>query len=178
MFSLIDNFMIARATRLMQWLNREQGLTAPIILREALMAFIVSYGAFGLVVMASGDFFASVAVVLFGSILYPSLWSVLTKYAADSDKEWTTSLAMRYMAQAIGKQESMRIGRFLGWVSVMLYPALLFITGSKPQYFYTFIYIAAMGSGLAYEYLAAAEPTAPGERRRQASMDLAHANNR
>jgi hypothetical protein len=111
-------------------------------------------------------------------MLYPNLWTTLTKYAADSDKEWTTSLAMRYMAQAIGKQESMRIGRFLGWVSVLLYPAMLLLVGTKPQYFYTFIYLAAMGSGLGHEYLAAAEPTAPGERRKQASMDLAHATNR
>lgn len=172
MFSFFDRFVIAQSTRFMQWLNKECGLTAPTILRESLMAFMVSYAAFGVVVMTTGDMIACAAVIVFGAMLYPNLLGVLRKYAADSDKEWTSSLAMTYMAQAIGKQESMRFGRLLGWISVILYPALSWFAGSNQAFFFTFVYFAAMVSGLVHEYLAAAEPTAPGERRKQAELQL------
>ena len=176
MFSPLDTFMINRATRAMRWLNESVGLSAPKVLREALMAFMASYAAFGLVVLSTGDLIASAAVIIFGSMLYPTLFGVLRRYSADADKDWSSTLAMKYMAQAIGKQEGMRAGRALGWVSVVLYPTCLWIGGAPQTSFFTYVYFAAMISGLGYEYLAAAEPSAPGERRHAAELQLAHAS--
>ena len=169
MFTFVDTFLINCTSRFMRYLNEHWELTAPKVLRESLLAFMAAYAAFGLAVMSTGDLIAQVAVVVFGSMMYPNLTGVLKRYAADADKDWTSTLAMKYMALAIGKQISMRMGRLLGWISVILYPFL-----------FTFVYCAAMASGLIHEYLAAAEPTAPGERRRSAVVfdQLAHQTGR
>lgn len=173
MFTTIDTFTINAATRLMRWLNGAVELTAPKVLRESLLAFMASYAAFGLAVLATGDMISRAAVILFGSMLYSSLIGVLRRYSADADREWDSSLARKYMAQAIGKQISMRTGRLIGWISVILYPVCVWFTGTEQSFLFTFVYIAAMGSGLAHEYLAAAEPEAPGERRMEQRLVLA-----
>lgn len=178
MFSMIDRFCISLSTRFMKWLSETFDLTAPKILRESLMAFLASYAAFGLCVLATGELFAKVAVVLFGSGIVTSLMHVLKGYAQDADKDWSSQLAMKYMAKAVGKQEGMKFARLIGWISLLIYPFAEFVTGVRQPFFFSFVYYAAMGTGLVHEYLAAAEPTAPGERRRASQMELAHASMR
>lgn len=180
MFTFVDTFLINCTSRFMRYLNEHWELTAPKVLRESLLAFMAAYAAFGLAVMSTGDLIAQVAVVVFGSMMYPNLTGVLKRYAADADKDWTSTLAMKYMALAIGKQISMRMGRLLGWISVILYPLLSWIASTHQSFLFTFVYCAAMASGLIHEYLAAAEPTAPGERRRSAVVfdQLAHQTGR
>ena len=178
MFSYLDRFFISLSTRFMKWLGETFDLNAPKILRESLMAFLASYAAFGLCVLATGDVLAKGAVILFGAVIAKNLVQILQGYAADADKDWTSQLAMKYMAKAVGKQEGMKFARLVGWLSLMLFPLAGWLTGVKQPFMFVFVYYAAMGSGLLHEYLSAAEPTAPGKRRQATQMQMAHANMR
>lgn len=176
MFSAIDRIFIDLATRLMRHISASYDITAPKVLRESLMAFLASYTAFGLAVLVTGEIVAKAAVVLCGAAIVTGLVKALQDYAADADKDWSSQLAMKYMAKAVGKQEGMRFARLIGWISLGIYPAAIWLTGLEQPSLFSFVYYAAMISGLVHEYLSAAEPTAPGERRHASQLQMAHAN--
>ncbi|WP_342359539.1 hypothetical protein [Terrarubrum flagellatum] len=174
MLNRIDDFLIGAAGRAAGWAEDRFEITLPALLRECLTAAMVAYFGVVLKLLLSGSFLSALIILATLPIAAPTTLKQLRRYQTDAQKPWSSDLARSYMARAIGRRESMRTARGITFVLTIFVTALnatTIVSGRfEPS---AYIFAAFWLVALAHEYLSAAEPLPPGQRRRQASLTLA-----
>ncbi|MGL4495024.1 MAG: hypothetical protein ACRCXM_02810 [Beijerinckiaceae bacterium] len=177
MFAKVDQYFIAQAGKALGHLQERHDVSPPLVLKESLTGGVVAYAALLLMLLFEGPFWMLVFLALSIPFSAPSVTRLLRRYTRDAQKEWSSDLGRTYIALAIGRQESMRTARA---IYICLSAYLVFNTsmafGTRGIAKIDVLFLAMTIITLVYEYLSAAEPKPPGDRRRATRLTMAHSH--
>ncbi len=167
MLHSIDNRLIATFDGLAAMWQERLGFTMAIILREISMAMLVAFAFLFVILAMSGDIVMIAVFLMFGAAGLNQLLRDYRKHQADAQKDWTESLARKYMVQADLKRAAYGQQRFivLSLITVFGLNSLLRI-GSGFDIEMTSIFLL-FALYIMREYLTCAHPRPPGRTRRQ-----------
>lgn len=168
----IDNRLIRFFDAGAGFLQEQWGLTMALILREismaALFAFAFLVYAFG----ATGNWFYLAIYVPFAASGLRTIVRDYRKHKADTEKDWTESLARKYLIAADLKRTVYGTQRFLVFGLFAFIVAMTEFGGSSVLHMENFSILLLFTVFGMREYVACAHPRPPGSRSRQSQGSL------
>lgn len=174
MLSQLDSRLVDLGTRFLAFMQDRFDVTPPAVLRETINASLVTYSATFFLMIIDGNIFACIVMLLTLPFMLPTTWRLQKRYMADGHKSWSTELARKYMALALGRRESMRGARETFIILTLLMVAISVASPAATLGLLANLTMEAFWVvSLLHEYLSAAEPGSPGDRIRRTQLQFA-----
>jgi small-conductance mechanosensitive channel len=172
MLHTIDNRLIQTFDAIAAYWQERLGFTMAVILREICMVMLIAFGFLFVTLAMSGDLVMIAVYLMFGAAGLNRLVADYRRHQADSQKDWTESLARKYLIQADLKRAAYGQQRFIV-LSIITFFAVSYLlkAGAVFDNEMTAIFIL-FALYVVREYLTCAHPRPPGSKSRQAQGQL------
>lgn len=172
MLHTIDTRLILAFDAVAAYLQEKMGVTMALILREISMAMLAGFAFLFYTLAVSGDVVMIGLYLVFGMAGLTRLVADYRRHQADTQKDWTETLARKYLIQADLKRTAYAQQRFIVMALISVFglgAAMKFGRAIDTEMLSIFI---LFGLYVVREYATCAHPRPPASRNRQTRGSL------